>query len=146
VCKPISELTTRDERGINDLWPLDRGGSKQNIYIGKTGEELAASLLVKNGYKILSRNYKIKLGEIDIVAKDKDTLVFVEVKTRLSDSFGLPCEAVSKFKQRQISRVAVAYLQKNNLLDEYARFDVVSVLFSRCGRHKLELIKNAFEL
>lgn len=120
--------------------------SNQNLYLGKIGEDIAASLLINNGYKILARNYKNKLGEIDIVAKDKDTFVFVEVKTRLSDKFGLPSEAVSKFKQRQIYKTAVTYLQKNNLLDKYSRFDVVSILYSHCGNHKLELIKNAFEI
>ena len=68
--------------------------SKQNLYLGKTGEEAAVSFLKDNGYKILARNYKTKIGEIDIVAKDKDTFAFIEVKTRHSDRFGEPFESV----------------------------------------------------
>jgi putative endonuclease len=118
---------------------------KQNLTTGKSGEELAQDFLEKNGYKILARNYKTKLGEIDIVARDKDTLCFVEVKTRHSDRYGLPQEAVSDSKQRQISKVALTYLKENRLLDKKARFDVVSIIFS-ADKPQLELIKNAFEL
>jgi putative endonuclease len=119
--------------------------SKQNLYLGKTGEELAADYLEKNGYRILARNYKTRLGEIDIVALDKDTICFVEVKARLSDEFGLPQEAVSFFKQRQISKAALIFIKKNNLLDKKARFDVVSIRYAG-GIPKITLIKNAFEL
>lgn len=119
--------------------------SKENLFLGKSGEETAVTLLKANGYKILSRNYKTKIGEIDIVARDKDTISFVEVKTRHSDRFGLPQEAISHLKQRQISKAALIYLKDNNLLNKKARFDVVSVLFS--GKEpKMDLIKNAFEL
>ena len=119
--------------------------SKENLLLGKTGEELAASLLKENGYKILARNFKTKIGEIDIIARDKDTISFVEVKTRHSDKFGLPQEAISRPKQRQISKAALAYLKYNNLLNKKARFDVVSILFS--GKEpKMDLIKDAFEL
>jgi putative endonuclease len=113
--------------------------------LGRSGEEAAVILLKENGYKILARNYKTRLGEIDIIARDKDTLCFVEVKTRLSDRFGLPCEAVSRFKQRQISKAALIFLKEKKLLDEKARFDVVSVLYSQEGQ-KSDIIKNAFEL
>jgi putative endonuclease len=113
--------------------------------LGKSGEELAVTLLKENGYKILARNFKTKIGEIDIVACDKDTISFVEVKTRQSDRFGSPMEAVSYPKRRQISKAALTYLKDNNLLNKKARFDVVSILFSdkEC---KSDLIKNAFEL
>jgi putative endonuclease len=117
-----------------------------NLCLGKIGEDLAVGLLKKNGYRILERNYKIKLGEIDIIAEDKGTLVFVEVKTRQSDRCGLPLESVVKHKQRQITKVALAFLKEKKFLDKFARFDVVSVLYSSCGGHKLELIKNAFEM
>jgi len=119
--------------------------SKANLYLGRSGEEAAANFLKKNGYKILARNYKSRLGEIDIIAKDKDTLAFIEVKTRLSDKFGLPQEAVMKSKQRQISKAALSFLKEKNLLHEKARFDVVSVEYSQ-DKPKLDLIKNAFEL
>ncbi len=118
---------------------------KQHLATGKTGEELAAALLKDKGYKILARNYKTKLGEIDIIASDRDTFCFVEVKTRHSDRFGLPQEAVPAFQQRQISTAALTYLKENNLLDKKARFDVISVIYSQ-DNPRLDLIKNAFEL
>ncbi len=117
--------------------------SKVHLYLGKTGEELAVGLLKENGYKILSRNYKSRLGEIDIIAQDKDTLCFVEVKTRHADFFGKPQEAVTKTKQRQICRVALAYLKDNHLLEKKARFDVVAIIYSG-DLPKLELIQDAF--
>lgn len=119
--------------------------SKEHLYLGKSGEELAAGLLKENGYKILLRNYKTKLGEIDIIAKDKGTVCFIEVKTRHSDRFGLPFEAISTFKQRQIAKVALLFLKRNNLLERKARFDVVSIVYWK-DRPKLDLIKDAFEL
>ena len=119
--------------------------SKQNLYLGKSGEELAVGFLRDNGYRIIARNYKTKLGEIDIIARQKDTVCFIEVKTRHSDRFGFPQEAILKTKQRQISKVALEFLKSNNLLDKSARFDVVSVIFAE-DNPKLDLIKNAFEL
>jgi len=85
--------------------------------LGKSGEEAAVNLLKENGYKILMRNYRTRLGEIDIVASDQDTIAFVEVKTRQQDRFGLPQEAISLAKQRKISKVATLFLKENNLLD-----------------------------
>jgi len=117
--------------------------SKQDL--GKKGEEAAVGLLKDNGYKIMLKNYKTKLGEIDIIASDKDTICFIEVKTRQSDRFGLPAEAVSESKQRQISKLALTFLKEKNFLDKKARFDVVSILYSQ-DRPQLGLIKNAFEL
>lgn len=119
--------------------------SRHNLILGKSGEEAATRFLIHRGYKILARNYKTSLGEIDIVARDKDSLVFIEVKARRSDRFGMPCEAVSKFKQRQISKAALLYLKEKNLLNQNARFDIVSILYSR-DEPKLDLIKDAFEL
>jgi len=118
---------------------------KQHLATGKSGEELAVALLKDNGYKILARNYKTRLGEIDVVACDRDTVCFVEVKTRHSDTCGLPQEAVQGFKQRQIAKVALAYLKENNLFHKKARFDVVSVIYSE-DEPKLDLFKNAFDL
>lgn len=119
--------------------------SRQNLYLGKFGEESAIDLLKTNGYRILARNYKTKLGEIDIIARDKDTVCFIEVKTRHSDRFGLPQEAISRSKQRHIAKVALVFLKENNLLDKRARFDVISIMHSE-DTSKLDLIKNAFEL
>lgn len=120
--------------------------SKQHLFLGSQGEESAVNLLKENGYKILARNYKTKLGEIDIIARDKDTYVFIEVKTRRTDRFGKPCEAVVGVKQRQISKAALTFLKVNNLLNDKARFDVVSIFYSPDGSVRADLIKNAFEL
>lgn len=119
--------------------------AKEHLYLGRVGEELAADFLKKNGYRILARNYKTKLGEIDIIARDKQTVCFIEVKTRQSSNFGLPQEAVFKAKQRQIAKAALVFLKENRLLEKSARFDVVSVMSSE-DAPKIELIKNAFEL
>jgi len=117
----------------------------RNLYLGKTGEKVAVNFLKENGYKILRNNYKTKLGEIDIIAKDKDTLCFIEVKTRNSIRFGSPSESVTVFKRRQISKLALQFLKERNLLGKRARFDVVSIVYSE-GSPKLDLIRNAFEL
>ncbi|MCX5702353.1 MAG: YraN family protein [Candidatus Omnitrophica bacterium] len=119
--------------------------SKNHIFLGELGEGVAVQLLKEQGYKIWKRNYKTKLGEIDIIAKDKDTVCFIEVKTRHSDKFGSPEESISESKQKKIARVALLFLKEMNLLDKKARFDVVSVVYSK-GEPQLDLIKNAFEL
>jgi len=119
--------------------------SKHNILLGRSGEDSAVDFLKKSGYKILARNYRNYIGEIDIIARDKETIVFVEVKTRTSEKCGFPAEAVSVFKQRQISRTAIMYLKENNLLQKSARFDIISVL-CLSQKEKVDLIKNAFEL
>jgi putative endonuclease len=119
--------------------------SKSNIQLGKAGEVAAAGFLEKNGYKVLHKNYKSKLGEIDIVALDKETVCFIEVKTRTSNAFGFPYEAVSRFKQRQIAKAALVYLKTKCLLHKKARFDVVSILYAG-NTPNIKLVKNAFEL
>jgi putative endonuclease len=119
--------------------------TQDRIGLGKSGEQCAADFLKNHGYRILFPNYKTKLGEIDIIAQDKDTICFVEVKTRATDKFGLPQEAVSGAKQRQISKTALAFLKEKKLLNKKARFDVVSVIYAG-GKPKIDLIRNAFEL
>ncbi len=112
---------------------------------GKDSESLAAKHLKKNGYKILEQNYRNKLGEIDIIAKEKGTLVFVEVKARKTHVFGNPKWAVTPKKQRKISMVALYYLKAANKTDVKARFDVVSLSLAK-DNPQIEIIKNAFEL
>jgi putative endonuclease len=119
--------------------------SKERVSLGNKGEELAADFLKNSGYKILYRNYKTKLGEIDIIAKDKEAICFVEVKTRSSDRFGCGSEAVFKVKQRQIAKAALSFLKQKKFLDKKARFDVVSLDCSSL-EPKFDLIKDAFEL
>lgn len=112
---------------------------------GEKGEEIAVRHLKKEGYKIIETNYRTKLGEIDIIAKDKDTIVFAEVKTRKSVQFGDPKQAVTIQKQKKISRVALCYLKATGQSAARARFDVVGVISNR-DKDQVEIIKNAFEL
>ncbi|MFO7839971.1 MAG: YraN family protein [Desulfosalsimonadaceae bacterium] len=113
--------------------------------LGQTGESLALKYLLKRGYKLLESNYRNRIGEIDIIARDGDTLVFVEVKTRRSERYGSPRLAVTPHKQKKISRTALAYLKYTGQMDCKARFDVV---FVKTGgtRPEIELIQNAFPL
>jgi putative endonuclease len=112
--------------------------------LGIKGEEIAVKFLKKIGYQIISRNYKTPIGEIDIIAKDGDTVVFVEVKTRESITYGRPFESVNRFKKKKINNVALLYLKKFRETPP-ARFDVVSICFVN-GKPHCELIKDAFEM
>ena len=113
---------------------------KQFNYVkGKKSEKLACDYLKKKKYKILEINYTNIIGEIDIIAKDKRAIVFVEVKFRQSAEFGMPMEAVDLRKQDKIRRVALLYLQQNSLFDEEIRFDVISIL-----NNEITHIENAF--
>ncbi|RUM33734.1 MAG: YraN family protein [Desulfobulbus sp.] len=118
--------------------------SGSTVKAGKTGEDLAVQYLLKKKCVILQRNYRRRSGEIDIVVKDGLDLVFVEVKTRRSHSFGTPFEAVSLKKQRQISKVALVYLTEHNFHDQPIRFDVIAISVEGKKAH-VELLKNAFE-
>jgi len=111
--------------------------------LGEKGEALAVKFLKKEGYKIVSRNYRTPAGEIDIVALDRGTLVFVEVKTRESLEFGLPFEAVNISKKRKITGAALIYLKKLKDIPP-CRFDVVSI-FYKDQKPEYELIRDAFE-
>ena len=112
---------------------------------GEKGEALAARRLKKAGYKIIETNYRTRLGEVDIIAKENDTIVFVEVKSRRSVRFGSPKQAVTLQKQKKISMVALYYLKATGQSTARARFDVVTVI-SNQDRPQVEIIKNAFEL
>lgn len=112
--------------------------------IGAEGERAAEKYLRRQRYAILARNYRCPTGEVDLVALDGSTVVFVEVKTRTQPGFGSPLEAVDPRKQRQVQRAAQYYLTENRLHDRNARFDVVGVWWEN-GRMQCELIKNAFE-
>jgi putative endonuclease len=118
--------------------------SSTNIELGRQGEEAAVEFLKSHGYKIVQRNYKNKLGEMDIVAKDGKTLCFIEVKTRTNLNFGYPQEAVTRQKQKKLNRVALSYLKQYNLLNFPARFDIASVMFNNQNKAEIEIIKNAF--
>lgn len=112
---------------------------------GKKSETAASELLKGQGYKILEMNYKTKLGEIDIIAKDRETLVFVEVKSRRSMRYGDPKFSITPKKKKKISMTALLYLKMTGQMNQKARFDVVTIL-TPGPTPKIEIVKNAFEL
>ncbi len=120
--------------------------SNERANLGLAGESLATEYLSHKSYSILHRNFRSRSGEIDIIAKDGKTLVFIEVKTRRTAKFGSPAAAVTARKQAQISRVALEYLAIKNLFDVPARFDVVTILMPRGREPIIDIITNAFDL
>lgn len=113
--------------------------------LGKVGEAVAYRYLKRIGYIILEKNYTTPIGEIDIIAEDGDILVFVEVKTRRSDNYGLPEEVIDLKKIRKLTRLAQLYIKNKSLYHREARFDVVSILAQgRFCKKRIKLIKNAF--
>jgi len=113
--------------------------------LGQRGETAAARYLRKQGYVIVARSQQEQLGEIDIVAVDDRTVVFVEVKTRESTAAGLPTEAVDADKQKRLTRLALGYLRRHDLLENDARFDVVSILWPATStKPEIQHFENAF--
>lgn len=118
----------------------------KNKSLGIYGEKAAIKFLEDEGYKVLAKNYRCKIGEIDIIAADGDTLSFIEVKTRSSNQYGRPCEAVNYNKQIKIVKTALHYINRNNLTQWMSRFDIVEILIETDDRiNSINLIKNAFE-
>ena len=113
-------------------------------YLGDRGEELAVELLENLNYEIIERNYRFGRGEIDIVAKDEDVLVFVEVKARKNLEYGHPEYAVTKDKQKQIRRLAEAYLYEKEISNIDCRIDVIAILFKNNLPPEINHIENAF--
>ena len=107
---------------------------------GSVGESYAVTFLEKKGYKIIARNWSSKLGEVDIIASEKDTLVFVEVKSRHSAEYGIAAQAVDARKQKQVIKSALGYIKRQGIVDRDIRFDVVSITGG-----EVELIRNAFQ-
>jgi putative endonuclease len=112
--------------------------------LGKTVESLACAELERRGYAIIARRYRTRFGEIDIVARDGETTVFVEVKTRAGDAFGGAAAAVTGWKQRRITNMAVDYLSRHQLHDRPCRFDVVTVDVVDGGA-QVEVYPHAFD-
>jgi putative endonuclease len=113
--------------------------------LGSEGEDLAVRFLQKKGYRIVARNYKTPVGEIDIIARDGDTIVFIEVKTRTDISFGYPFEAVNKRKRQKLKNLALLYLKRQGK-ESPVRFDVLSIFCMDNGKKDIEHIKDAFEV
>jgi len=115
------------------------------ISLGKSGEECACRELERRGYAILARRYRTRFGEIDIVARDGPTVVFVEVKARTSDRYGDAAEAVTLYKQSKVTAMAEDFLARRRLHNVPCRFDVVAITFAAGGQLKVEVIQNAFD-
>ena len=113
----------------------------QNKYKGNIGESIAENYLLEKGYDILETNYKNKIGEIDIIAKDQNRIVFVEVKTRTTEEYGTPAEAVSFYKQQHMMKSARYYLARHGGECE-CRFDVIEVRLASKGWLKIAKINH----
>jgi putative endonuclease len=119
--------------------------TEERLNLGRHGESLALEKIKRLGYKCIEKNYRCSLGEIDLIAKDGDCLVFIEIKTRKGRDLGYAKEAVTPRKIRQISKAALTYMKANNCCDVRSRFDVIAVSIVE-GREELEVVKDAFEL
>lgn len=115
-----------------------------NLHLGSRGEALAWVFLTNHGYSILEKNYRTRLGEIDIIAKKAGCTVFIEVKTRRDHQFGRPEESVDWKKRRKLTQVAQLYLQNQKLENRPSRFDVLSITWNGTGEPSFELLEDAF--
>jgi putative endonuclease len=121
------------------------------IKLGATGEALAVNYLKRSGYKIIEQNFRVRAGEIDIIAEQDGTLVFVEVKTRTDTRFGSPLESITASKKNHLSKVALEYMSRHDCHERPARFDVIGVQLDTiepqsASDARIEIIKNAFDL
>ena len=116
-----------------------------NKLIGNHGEDIAANYYLNNGYITLDRNFLIKKGELDLIVKKDDVIVFVEVKSRSNNFFGTPCESVTFSKQKNIKYLSKYYLTIHNLYNYYVRYDVAEIYFNYYDNsYKLNIISDAF--
>src|SRR5215813_14845721 len=136
LARSIADLSSRWR---NRFLPWKKSSKSAHLRRGARGEKLACRYLKRNGYKILFRNFRGRSGgEIDVVCRDHDTLVFVEVKTRVREDFGRPLEAVDRAKQKRISRGALAWLRLLDNPDILFRFDVVEVVIMNSAKPRVE--------
>lgn len=119
--------------------------SRSRVIFGKTGEDLACAELERRGYAIVARRYRERGGELDIIARDGPTLVFVEVKARDGRAFGDAGEAVTALKRRRIAQIALGFVTRHRLHDCPCRFDVVTVHLDE-GRVVIDVFQNAFDV
>ena len=119
--------------------------SRARVVLGKTGEDLACQELERRGYVIIARRYRRRGGELDIIARDRETLVFVEVKARQDHAFGAAAEAVNLLKRHRMARLALDYVMAHRLTGCRCRFDVVSIHLDD-GRPLIEVFQNAFDV
>jgi putative endonuclease len=114
-----------------------------HLRTGRRGEEQAENFLKKAGLKIIARNVRVGYDELDLIGRQGDTLIFVEVKTRASEDFGRPASAVNRAKRKKLSRAAIRFLKNHKLRPPYIRFDVVEVVGEK---PEIRHIQNAFQM
>ena len=119
--------------------------TKERLELGRYGEDLAYKKIKRLGYKQIIRNYRCPLGEVDLIATEGDTLVFIEIKTRRGRSVGYAKEAVNAKKRRQISKVALSYMKSEGCSESKARFDVIAISIIK-DKPQIEVVRNAFDL
>jgi putative endonuclease len=127
-----------------DFLPALPPVTHRRVSLGKMGEDLACAELQRRGYAILARRYRRRGGELDIVARDGATVVFVEVKTRDGEAFGMGSDAVTALKRRRMTQIAIDYMMRHRLTGTACRFDVVSVRVDG-DVPSVELVQNAFD-
>ncbi|AZR72358.1 YraN family protein [Anoxybacter fermentans] len=115
----------------------------KKVELGRLGEKLARDYFLKAGYNILAENYRTPLGEIDLVVEKDKTIIFVEVRTRSTPSFGAPEESISRSKRERLIRLALQFCAHHYLYSQNLRFDVIAISFFD-NEPKIEHIKNAF--
>ncbi|MFH0879063.1 MAG: YraN family protein [Lentisphaerota bacterium] len=129
-------------------WKRDKGGDPKHLQTGRWGEAVAEKALKQKGFEMLGRRVRVGVrDEIDLIARDRDCLVFVEVKTRKSETFGRPIESVNRAKRHTLSRAAIRYMMRLREKPDYFRFDVVEVVGQDTDAHPvIRHIENAFTL
>ncbi|PID58525.1 YraN family protein [candidate division KSB3 bacterium] len=119
--------------------------SQERVKIGKKGEQLAYEYILRQGYTVLERNFRCKLGEIDLIAGDRNMVVFLEVRTKSSTACGPAYNSVTPRKQQHVKRTALFYIAQRNLVNTQFRFDVIGITLNLSnGTHTLDHIQNAF--
>ncbi len=121
-------------------------GVDRRAPFGKRGEDLACEALCRRGYAVVERRFRTRMGELDIIARDGDTIVFVEVKTRSSGSFGTPFESVTWRKRHRLCSMAAEYLLVHRLAGAPCRFDVVAIVESGGSAPRVEIVQRAFDV
>ncbi|HNR04830.1 MAG TPA: YraN family protein [Bacillota bacterium] len=116
-----------------------------NKILGAFGENKACEYLEECGYRVLERNFACRTGEIDIIALEGEIIAFIEVKTRSSERYGLPAEAISRNKQNKLVTAALYYMQRNGYQNRMCRFDVMEIIIDGEDNYRINLIKDAFQ-
>ena len=139
----IRSLINRILDLVHPVIQSKKSSEASHLRTGRIGEAQAESFLKKTGHKIIARNVRVGYDELDLIARQGDTLIFVEVKTRANEDFGRPAAAVNRAKRKKLSRAAMHFLKKHKLRPPYIRFDVVEVIGDK---PEIRHIQNAFTL